>query len=80
MDERMKIESGDNVHFNFEDHFNLEKISSEKIQFAKHYVENDIGIDLEEDSWIFFSPISSTVMGYFVAHIAVEFEKFKENN
>jgi hypothetical protein len=68
------------IPFDFEDHFNLKNISQDKIQFARHYVETNIGADLDEDPLIVFSPIASTVFGYMVAHIAVEYEKFKEKN
>ena len=66
----------DRLNFDFEDHFNKENISSDKIRFAKYYLEDKIGVDLEEDPMIVFSPIGSTVFGYLVAHIVVEYEKF----
>lgn len=63
---------------NFEDHFNLDEISMDKIQFAKFYLAENLGADLEEDPMIIFSPISATVFGCLVAHIVDEYEKFKE--
>ena len=68
----------DSIYVDFEDLFNKENISEDQIQFAKQYVENKIGADLEEDPLIVFSPISSSVFGYLVAHIVTEYEKFKE--
>jgi hypothetical protein len=66
----------DKKQFDFEDHFNYEEISSDQIFFARHYLENMMGIDLDSDSTIEFTSISATVFGYMVAHIAVEYEKF----
>ena len=68
------------VDIDFEDKFNKENITSEKIQFARYYLEEKIGVDLEEDPMIVISPIGSTIFGYLVAHIVVEYEKFKEKN
>ena len=70
----------DRLNFDFEDHFNMDNISSDKIRFAKYYLEDKIGVDLEEDPMIVISPIGSTIFGYLVAHIVVEYETFKENN
>jgi hypothetical protein len=70
----------DKLPFNFADHFNLENISSEKIRFAKHYIEEQMGFDLDEDPLIVFSPIGSTIFGYLVAHIVVEYEKYQEKS
>ena len=70
----------DRLNFDFEDHFNMANISSDKIQFAKYYLEDKIGVDLEEDPMIVISPIGSTIFGYLVAHIVVEYEKYKEKN
>ena len=64
------------IPFDFEDHFNYEKISPEQITFARHYVENKMGIELDDDSIIEFSSISPTVFGYLVAHIAYEYEEY----
>ena len=75
--EKIKMVS---VDIDFEDQFNKENISSDKIQFARYYLEDKIGVDLEEDPTIVFSPIGSTIFGYLVAHIVVEYEKFKEKN
>jgi len=67
----------DSIYVDFEDLFDKENISEDQIRFAKHYVENNIGVDLDEDPLIVFSPLSSTVFGFMVAHIAVEYEKYK---
>ena len=64
------------IPFDFEDHFNYQKISSEKISFARHYIENKMGIDLSSDSYIEFSSIRATIFGYLVAHIALEYEEY----
>ena len=64
--------------FDFEANFNMENISLEKIQFAKHYIEDKMGFDLGENPLIEFTPISSRAFGYLVAHIVVEYEKYKE--
>ena len=76
--ETKKKEKEDGLCFNFEDYFNHEEISSDKIQFAKYYLDENLGADLEEDPMIIFSPISATVFGFLVAHIVDEYEKFKE--
>jgi len=70
----------DKLPFDFESHFNMEKISSEKIQFAKHYIEDKMGFELDENPLIEFTPISSRSFGYLVAHIVVEYEKYKEKS
>jgi len=64
------------IPFDFEDHFNYQKISPEKISFARHYIENKMGIDLSSDSYIEFASISAIVFGYLVAHIALEYEEY----
>ena len=69
---------GDRIHFNFEDHFNYEQISPEQISFARYYIENIMGIDLDSDSIIEFTSIRSTIFGYLVAHLALEYEEFKK--
>ncbi|MBU1012049.1 MAG: hypothetical protein KKG99_03530 [Bacteroidetes bacterium] len=63
----------DRLYFDFEDHFNMNEISEEKIQFAKYYLEDKMGIDLEEDPVIVFSSINGSVFGYLVAHIVDEY-------
>jgi hypothetical protein len=67
-----------NLDLDFEDYFNRDVISSEKIQFARHYLENIMGFDLQEDPLIVFSPIGSKIFGYLVADIVVEYENYKE--
>jgi hypothetical protein len=64
------------LDLDFEDYFNRDVISSEKIQFARHYLENIMGFDLKEDPLIVFSPIGSKIFGYLVAHIVVEYENY----
>jgi len=63
------------IPFDFEDHFNYEKISPEQISFARYYIENKMGIDLSSDSYIEFSSIRAIVFGYLVAHIVSEYEE-----
>ena len=62
--------------FIFEDYFNYEEISSEQIFFARHYIENCMGIDLDSDPTIEFTSIRTTVLGLLVAHIASEYEEY----
>ncbi len=62
---------------NFEDYFN-KNISSEKIKFARHYVETKMGYDLCEDSLIDFSAIGIKLFGCMVADIVLEYENFKD--
>ena len=64
----------------FEDLFNKDKISPKMIQFARHYMENNMGVDLGEDSQMEFSTIRSTTFGYLVGHIIVEYERFIERS
>ena len=68
------------VDIDFEDQFNKDNTTSDQIRFAKYYLEDKVGVNLEEDPTIVFSPIGSTIFGYLVAHIVVEYEKFKEKN
>jgi len=68
------------IPFDFEDHFNYQKISPEQISFARHYIENKMGIDLDSYSSFEFSSISPTVFGYLVAHIALEYEEYLKGN
>ncbi len=68
------------VDIDFEDQFNKENITSDQIRFARYYLEDKIGVDLEEDPMIVISPIGSTIFGYLVAHIVVEYEKYREKN
>lgn len=66
----------DRWNFDFEGQFNMEEISSEKIRFARNYLETTMGINIGEDSLIEFSSIRSTIFGYPVAHLVSEYEKF----
>jgi hypothetical protein len=75
---KMEYIDRDKLPVNFEDRFNMEKISSEKIQFARHYLENIMGLDLHEDPLIVFSPIGSKIFGFLVADIVLEYENYKE--
>jgi len=59
----------------FEKYFNSD-ISSEKIRFARHYVETKMGYDLNEDSLIDFSAIGVKLFGCLVADIVLEYEKY----
>ena len=68
------------IPFDFEDHFNYQEISPEQISFARHYIENLMGIDLDSYSSFEFSSISPTVFGYLVAHIALEYEEYTKGN
>ncbi|MFC2080522.1 hypothetical protein ACFLRQ_03510 [Bacteroidota bacterium] len=60
----------------FENYFNS-NISSEKIRFARHYVETKMGYDLNEDSYIDFSAIGIKLFGCLVADIVLEYENYK---
>lgn len=60
----------------FEKYFNTD-IPSEKIQFAKHYLETKMGYDLNEDAYIDFSAIGIKVFGCMVADIVLEYENYK---
>lgn len=64
------------IPFDFEDHFNYERISPEQIYFARHYIENKMGFDLDSDASIEFKTIRATIFGYLVAHIALEYEEY----
>jgi len=64
--------------YNFEDYFNYDEISSEQIFFARHYIENLMGIELDNDSTIEFASIRSSVFGFLVAHIASEYEEYNK--
>jgi len=64
------------IPFDFEDHFDYKEISPEQISFARHYIENIMGIDLDSYSTIEFSSIRATIFGYLVAHIALEYEEY----
>ena len=66
----------DRKRLNFEEHFNHEEISSNQILFARHYLENLMGLDLDSDTTIEFISIRSTVFGYLIAHIAAEYSEF----
>jgi hypothetical protein len=65
------------IPFFFEDHFDYQKISPEHVAFARHFIENEMGIELDSDTLIEFSPIRSKVFGFLIAHLADEFEKYK---
>ena len=65
------------LDLDFEDYFNRDVISHEKIQFARHYLEDIMGFDLHEDPLIVFSPIGSKIFGYLVADIVLEYENYK---
>lgn len=62
----------------FEMYFNSDIVSSEKIQFSRHYLENKMGLDLNEDSLIDFSAIGIKLFGCLVADITLEYEYYKE--
>jgi len=68
------------IPFDFEDHFNYEKISQEQISFARYYIENKMGIDLDSYSSFEFSSISTTIFGYLIAHIALEYEEYSKGS
>ena len=68
------------IPLDFEDQFNYQRISPDQISFARHYVENKMGIDLNSDSIIEFSSIRAIVFGYLVAHIALEYEEYLKGN
>jgi len=59
----------------FEDYFNC-NIPSEKIRFARHYLENKMGLDLSEDSLIDFSAIGIKLFGSMVVDIVLEYESY----
>jgi hypothetical protein len=59
----------------FEEYFNSD-IPSEKIKFARHYVESKMGYDLSEDSLIDFSAIGIKLFGCMVADIVLEYEEY----
>jgi hypothetical protein len=61
----------------FEDYFNS-NVPSEKIQFARYYVETKMGYDLDEDSLIDFSQIGIKLFGCLVADIVQEYEIYKK--
>ena len=63
----------------FEELFNS-KIPSEKIRFARHYVETKMGYDLDEDSLVDFSAIGIKLFGCLVADIVLEYENYKDKN
>jgi len=62
----------------FEDYFNRGIISTEIIEFARHYVETKMGYDLSEDSLIDFSAIGIKLFGCMVADIVLEYEDYKD--
>jgi hypothetical protein len=68
----------DSIKINFENHFNDNNISMEKIEFARHYVENLIEADIDINTIIEIDPIGSLVFGYLVAHIVAEYERYEK--
>lgn len=68
------------IPFDFEDHFNYEKISPEQVTFARYYIEDKMGIDLDSYSSFEFSSISPTVFGFLIAHIAKEYEEYSKGS
>ncbi len=72
------MKNRDRYQINFEDYFNND-IPSEKIRFARHYIENNMGIDMDEDSLIDFSAVGIKLFGCLVADIALEYELFRKN-
>lgn len=68
------------IPFDFEYHFNYQEISPDQISFTRHYIENKLGIDLDSDSIIEFSSINAIILGYLVAHIALEYEEYTKGN
>ena len=68
------------IPFDFEDHFDYQKISPEHVLFARYYIENNMGIELDSETLIEFSPIRARVFGFLIAHLADEFEKYKSRD
>lgn len=66
------------IAYDFEDHFNYQTVSQVQISFARHYLKNLMGIDIDSESIIEFSSINSIIFGYLVAHIANEYEEFNK--
>ena len=64
------------MHLAFEGYFDYKKISAEHVSFARHYIENEMGIDIDSETLIEFAPIRVTVFGFLIAHLAEEFEKY----
>lgn len=73
-----KPENRINLDLDFEAYLNRDVISSEKIQFARHYLENIMGFDLYGDPLIVFSPIGSKIFGFLVADIVLEYDNYKK--
>ena len=59
----------------FESYFNS-NVPSDKIRFARHYVETKMGYDLDEDSLIDFSNIGIKLFGSMLVDVIIEYEKF----
>ena len=76
-DTNHKTDYGIRLDLNFEDYFNA-YIPSEKIRFARLYVETKMGYDLDEDSLIDFSAIGIKLFGCMVADIVLEYENYKD--
>lgn len=62
----------------FEDYFNKDVISTEKIEFARNYIETKMGYDLNEDSLIDFSAIGIKLFGCLVVDIILEYEIYND--
>jgi len=60
----------------FEDYFNKDIVSPEKIEFARHNIEDKMGYDLNEDSLIDFSAIGIKLFGSMLVDIVLEYENF----
>ena len=60
----------------FEDYFNKKIVSPEKIEFARHYIEDKMGYDLNEDSVIDFSAIGIKLFGSMLVDIVLEYESY----
>jgi len=64
----------------FEDYFNKDAISLEKIEFSRHYIETKMGYDLNEDALIDFSAIGIKLFGCMVVDIVLEYETYKDRS
>ena len=60
----------------FEDYFSKKTVSPEKIAFARHYIEDKMGYDLNEDSFIDFSAIGIKLFGSMIVDIVMEYESY----
>ena len=59
----------------FEDYFNGD-VPSVKIRFVRHYIENKMGYDLNQDSLIDFSAIGIKLFGSLLVDVIMEYEKY----